>query len=74
MEGNDSFTHTEKFKKRQNPSRARDSHIAIIPIDVHHILRILDFGQKRFSYSVSSRCLVTCKSAKKWYLMRMCIS
>ena len=37
MEGNYSFTHTEKFKKRQNPSRARESHIAIIPIDVHHI-------------------------------------
>ena len=30
MEGNDSLTHTEKFKKRQNPSRARDSHIAIL--------------------------------------------
>ena len=28
----------------------------------------------RFSLSVSRACLVTCKSAKKWYLMRMCIS
>ena len=30
MEGNDSITHTEKFKKWENPSRARDSHIAIL--------------------------------------------
>ena len=28
----------------------------------------------RFSLSVSRACLVTCKSAKKWYLMRICIS
>ena len=28
----------------------------------------------RFSLSVSRACLVTWKSAKKWYLMRMCIS
>ena len=32
---------------------------------------ILDLLQKT---SVSRACLVTCKSAKKWYLMRMCIS
>ena len=30
--------------------------------------------QMRFSLSVSSTCLVICKSTKKWYLMRMCTS
>ena len=30
IEGNESFTHTEKFKKWANPSRARDSRIAIL--------------------------------------------